>query len=202
MCAGVVELVTLEVDLRARPAAALGTAMLGHALRKIERTRPAHVVCEIILHVAQKFRVGLGGRISLLELENERHQRLGDETAAIKTEVPALVGTGAERIGLLDRHRVLANLGACVSAAVRAARMKATILSTSLSPGARSTPEETSIARARVMRKASATFAASSPPERKYDSPVSTLSRSCQSKLLPSPPGRVAPCGARASNRT
>ena len=49
--------------------------------------------------------------------------------------------------------------------AARAARTKARILSGSFSPGARSTPEETSTPGARVMRSASATLPASSPPE-------------------------------------
>ena len=47
----------------------------------------------------------------------------------------------------------------------RAARMKSRIMSTSLTPGARSTPEETSTPPARVMRTASATLPAVNPPD-------------------------------------
>ena len=47
----------------------------------------------------------------------------------------------------------------------RAARMKARILSGSFTPGALSTPEETSTPGARVMRSASATFSGIRPPD-------------------------------------
>ena len=92
-------------------------------------------------------RLGVG----LLQLEDQRHQRLGDEAAAIDAEMPALVGAGAEGIGLLDGHAPLTTLfgAASLSAAARAARMKARILSGSFTPGARSTPDETSTPGAR-----------------------------------------------------
>ena len=57
--------------------------------------------------------------------------------------------------------------------AARAARTKARIFSRSLSPGARSTPDDTSTAGARVMRSASATLPASSPPESMNGTPGS-----------------------------
>ena len=43
-------------------------------------------------------------RVGLLQVEDQRHQRLGDEAAAIDAEMAALVGAGAERIGLLHGH--------------------------------------------------------------------------------------------------
>src|SRR5262249_28045278 len=138
--AGVVELLALEIDLRA-------AAMRGQPLGEIERRRPAHIGGEMAVHLPLEFRIRLGGRVGLLQIEDQRHQRLGDEAPAEDAEMPALVGAGAERIGLLDRHARLATLGLpSRAAAARAAWMKARILSKSFSPGARSTPEETSAA--------------------------------------------------------
>src|SRR5262249_13887461 len=147
-----------------------------------------------------EYRVFFCLRVSLFQFQDQRHQSLGDEAAAIEPEMAALVRASAEGIGLLDGHALLAaNIWA---AAARAARMKARILSGSFSPGAPSTPEDTWRARARVTRNASATLPASSPPDSMKSSPGSSPSSSRQSKLLPSPPGRVAARGARASNRT
>ena len=72
--------------------------------------------------------------------------------------------------------------------------MKARILSGSFSPGARSTPEETSTPGARVMRSASATLPASSPPESMNGTPASRFSSSRQSNALAEParPRRLA----------
>src|SRR3546814_18391639 len=40
-------------------------------------------------------RVGLGRAVGLLHLEDERHQRLGDEAATMDAEMATLVGAGA-----------------------------------------------------------------------------------------------------------
>src|SRR5262249_38167497 len=157
---------------------------------------------KIAVHVLLECRVLLRRRIRPFKLEDDRHQCLGDEAAAIIAEMSAVVGTGAERIGLaLDSHEPLATLRSLALAALRAARTKARILSGSFSPGARSTPEETSTPGAEVMRSASATLLASRPPESRNGTPGSMPFRSLQSKLLPRPPGRVAVRGARASNK-
>src|SRR5476651_305317 len=111
------------------------------------------------VHFALKFRIGLGRGIGLLQIEDQRHQRLGDEAAAIDAEMPALVRPGAEGVRFVRRgHAGLVTFCASSRAAAsRAARMKARIFSGSFSPGARSTPEETSTPGARIMRNASAT---------------------------------------------
>src|SRR5262249_47479390 len=59
--------------------------------------------------------------------------------------------------------------------------------------------DETSTPGARVMRKASETLSASSPPESMKGTPAFRSLRSVQSNGLPRPPGRVAPLGGRAS---
>ena len=95
--AGVIEVFALEIDFRA-------AEMLRHALGEIERRRPADIVREMAVHLRLERRIGLRLRIGLLEREDQRHQRLGDEAAAIDAEMPALVGAGAKRIRLLDGH--------------------------------------------------------------------------------------------------
>src|SRR5262249_10939604 len=142
----------------------------GEALGEIERARPADIVLEVAVHLLVERGVVLGLRIGLFEAEDQRHQRLGDEAATIDAEMSPLVGPGAERIGLRDAHARLAivlgsSLRATATAALRAAWMKLRILSRSLTPGARSTPDETSTPPVRVMRNASPTLAASSPPD-------------------------------------
>ena len=46
--------------------------------------------------------LGLGRLVGLLQLEDQRHQRFGDETPTEQAEATALVGAGAEGIGLGD----------------------------------------------------------------------------------------------------
>src|SRR5262249_2695117 len=202
--AGVIEVLALEIDFRPTHAALGGRSvaeMRGQALGEIERRRPPDIVLEVGVHLAAEASVVLRLAVSRFQLENQRHQRLGDEAATIEPEMPALVGPGAERIELLDGHMLLMALSgaARLLAPSRAAAMKARILSASFSPGVRSTPEETSTPGAAVMRSASATLSASRPPESMNGAQVWTFSSSRQSKRLPSPPGRVAASSARAS---
>src|SRR5262249_10493453 len=158
----------------------LGAAeMRAQALGEIERRRPAHIIGEVAVHLFAKGRVALRLRIGVFELEDERHQGLGDEAATILSEMPALVGAGAKRMGLaLHRHSRLAIMRSPPFAAMRAARTNARILSGSFLPGARSTPEETSTPGADVIRNASATLSASRPPERRNGTPGSMPSSS------------------------
>src|SRR5690606_28559682 len=90
--AGVVELVALEIDLGA-------AEMLGQALGEIQRARPAGIMGVELAELGMEGRVGLGLAIGLFQIENQRHQRLGDEASAIDAEMTALVGAGAIGIG-------------------------------------------------------------------------------------------------------
>src|SRR5471032_2305683 len=132
--------------------------MVGEPLGEIQRRRATDISREVAVHFFLKFRVGLGGGVGLFQLQNVRHQRLGDKAAAIDAEMAALVGAGAERIGQRRGH-------AFTLAALRAARMKARILSGSLTPGLLSTPDDTSTPGALVMAIACATLPASSPAD-------------------------------------
>src|ERR1700691_782440 len=99
-------------------------------------------------------RVDLGLGVGFFQIEDQRHQGFGNKPAAENGEMPVLVGIASE--GIRDRlvHRTIS------SSVARAARIKARIISGSLMPGARSTPEETSTPPARVRRTASATLSA------------------------------------------
>ena len=90
--AGVVQLLALEINFGA-------AEMLGQALGEIQRRRPADIVLEVAVHFGLKCRVGLGVGISLLQIEDQRHQGFRDKAAAENAEMPALVGTAAEGIG-------------------------------------------------------------------------------------------------------
>src|SRR5262245_51219759 len=200
--ARVIELVALEIDFRPARATVGGgyfAQMLGKAFGEIERTRAADVMRQIEFHLAFERRIDSCRTIGTLKLEDKRHQRLGDEAPAEQTEMPALIRAGAERVELLDGHTRLMAAVAGVWV-VRAARMNSRILSRSFSPGLRSTPDETSTPGACVIRSAVATLSGSRPPESMKGMLRSRCSSRCQSNDLPSPPGRVASRGARASN--
>src|SRR3954468_16046265 len=154
---------------------------------------------EVAVHFGLEGRIGLGGGVGLFQVEDQRHQRFRDEAAAEIAEMPAFVRTAAEGIwqefwrGWI--HRTID------SSVARAARIKARIISGSLTPGAHSTPEETSTPPARVTRTASARLPALRPPDTLNGSLRSRFSSTRQSNTAPSPPGRVASLGARASIR-
>src|SRR5690606_25393210 len=154
-------------------------------LGKIERRGTADIMLEVRVHLGLERRVCFGRIVCALQLEDERHQRLGDEAAAKDAEMPALVGSGTERIGLRRAHAVLAKPRPPASVASRAARMKARMRSGSFSPGVRSTPEETSTPAGRAIRNASATLVGSRPPESRNGAFAANPSSRCQSNAAP-----------------
>ena len=93
--AGVVELLALEVDLGA-------AEVFGQPLGEIERARAPDIVLEQVVELGLESGIGLRLLIGLLERENERHQRLGDEASAIDAEAAALVRALAIGIGLFE----------------------------------------------------------------------------------------------------
>ena len=120
----------LEPLRQSLPGKAIESGLVDLQVHDLRRWTP-DVILEVAIHLVAEARVVLRRGVSLLQLENERHQRLGDETAAIEPEMPALVGSGAERVELLDGHaRLMALSGAArLPAPSRAAAMKARILS-------------------------------------------------------------------------
>jgi hypothetical protein len=89
--AGVVQVLALEVDLRA-------AIVRGQPLGEIERRRPAGSSSEVI-HLGLERGIGLGGAIGALEIEDQRHQRLGDEAAAVDAEAALIVGAVPQAVG-------------------------------------------------------------------------------------------------------
>ncbi len=194
VAARVVQLVALEVDLRATLAARLlrdVAEMLRQALGVVERARPAAVVQHEVGQLGLERRIVPGVVVGFLQIEDQRHQRLGDETAAEHAEEAAIIRPRTQRVGLRFRrllvfggHRPcvlsiaravfksLARMGPSkearayfhASLAAFAARRKRRINSGSFSPGRLSTPEETSTMAAPVKRMASATFSGVRPP--------------------------------------
>jgi hypothetical protein len=77
---------------------------LGQPLGIIEWTWPADIMLEEIVKLGLKRRVSLGFVVGLFEIQDERHQCLGHEAAAIDAEETFLVRTGAIGIGLNDVH--------------------------------------------------------------------------------------------------
>lgn len=91
--AGMVQLLALEVDLR--PA-----AVLGQALGEVQRARPADVVALEVGQFLLERRVVLGLLVLAGEVEDQRHQGLGDVLAAEAAE--QALGVGAVAIGSHD----------------------------------------------------------------------------------------------------
>ncbi len=93
--AGMVELVALEIDFGA-------AEMLRQPLGEIERARPPDIMFEEMVELLPGRRIVLRRLIGRLELEDQRHQCLGDETPAVDAEKPALVGSGPVGIWNVD----------------------------------------------------------------------------------------------------
>ena len=94
--AGVIEFVALEIDLGA-------AEFLGDALGIVKRARPADVVFEVIVELVPEGRVRLRRLVGFLDLENQRHQGLGDVASAKDPEVARLVGAAAECVEFVHR---------------------------------------------------------------------------------------------------
>ena len=144
--AGVAEILALEVDPRA-------AAVLAEPRGEVERRGAAGVVARAgsrrrALERAVAPRRGVGA----LQLDQRRHQRLGDEAAAVS----ARSGPARRAARLRAHHR-----------APRLGRRSAQTLSGSLRPGAASTPEVTSTAYGRTVATAARhTLSGVSPAER------------------------------------
>src|SRR5206468_378634 len=139
--AGMAEVLALEIDARA-------AALLAEPLGEVERRRPAGVVPEQVGEPALEFSIALRRGPGLLELDQWRHERLGDEAAAEAPEVPA-------RVRKRPRHR-----------APLASATNRQTMSGSLRPGCASTPEFTSTPYGCAVATARATFSGVRPAER------------------------------------
>ena len=83
--AGVVQILALDVDLRAR-------ALLGQALGVIDRARPPDIVLQLVAKLGFELRIPARRGIGVAQLLERLRQRLGNEHAAVGAEVAALIG--------------------------------------------------------------------------------------------------------------
>ena len=98
--AGVIEVLALQPDLRAAD-------LLRPAPRMVDGRRPADVVLELVLELGNELRIDAIARVLRLQLVERADQRLGDEHAAIRSEMPALVGQVTQLRELRHLHCVL-----------------------------------------------------------------------------------------------
>ena len=90
--AGVIQLVALEPDLRAAHG-------FGQPLGEIERAGPPDIMFEQVVELRLKGGIGLRGAIFALQIEHQRHQRLGDVAPAVIAEMAAFVGHVTHAVG-------------------------------------------------------------------------------------------------------
>src|SRR3546814_7149360 len=143
--AGVVQVLALQIDF-------CPAQRFGQARREIERAFAADEMLEQIVDFRLERRVGGGGAIFPLKVQDQRHQRFRDIAAAELAEVAALVRHGPETVGL-GAHALLT------------AFKNASIFARDFTPGLSSTPDDTSTRPVAVTPIASRTLAASSPPD-------------------------------------
>ncbi len=89
---GVVQLFALEIDLGA-------AEMFGEAFSEIERARAADIMGAEIGQFFLKGRIVLRLVPLFLQIEDQRHQRFGNEASAENAETSVLIRAGAEGIG-------------------------------------------------------------------------------------------------------
>ena len=163
------------VDLRAANLAA-------QPRRMVDGARPPHEVRELVPELGHEGRVAQGLVVGGLEFVQRVDQRLGDEGAAVRAEVPARIGL------VVVQHRVQSScIGARRASASRTAWQNRRISPASLMPLADSTPELTSTAQGRRRAMPSVTFAGFNPPDKTTGAGTEAGTRD-QSKGFPPPP--------------
>ena len=89
---GMVQLVALKINLCA-------PKLLGQPLGKPQRARPSHIMLQVIIQLGLERRVGLRRLIRRLQLQNQRHQRLGDKPPAKFAKPATPIRAITQRIG-------------------------------------------------------------------------------------------------------
>ena len=107
--AGVVQFFALEIDLGA-------TEQLCEALGKPERAGAAHIILQIVVELLLEARIFFRRLIGGVELKHERHQRLGDEPAAIVSKPPMPIRPLSKGIGQRCRRDMVQDSGSGCSA--------------------------------------------------------------------------------------
>ena len=78
--AGMVQLVPLKVELGA-------AEVPGQPLGEVERARPPDIMVKVVAELGVEVRIVLRRVVSRLDLQDQRHQRLGDKAPAVKAEM-------------------------------------------------------------------------------------------------------------------
>ena len=109
MRAGMVQLITLEIDFR--PA-----ELLRQAFGQPKRARPTHIMGQQAPPFIHKGRIALRFLIGFFNLKDQRHQRFSNETPTIRAEASTGIRPLAERIGqgLVQGSLSVARLTACL----------------------------------------------------------------------------------------
>ena len=184
VCAGVIEVFALEIDFGA-------AEMLGQARREIERALAAGVMGEKPVQFLLERWILFRCLIGFLKLQQQRHQGLGDKAPAIGAKMSGGIGTGTQGVGQCVHARTV-----CFAAATKSA-----IRVGLLTPGALSTPDDTSTIFAPLTAMARAIFSGVRPPAKNQGRAKVRPFNICQSKAAPWPPGRAASVAGTASNR-
>ncbi len=101
MRAGVVELVTLQIDFRT-------AHMFRQALGKVKRARAADIMCVEGGKLSVKRRIGLSFSIGFLKIEDKWHQGLGHKSTTEISKMAGFIRSRPERIErLLNGHCAL-----------------------------------------------------------------------------------------------
>ena len=100
--------------------------MLGHPFGEIERAGATDIMGQKLRQLGVIGRILARLGIGLLQRQDQRHQRFGDETAAVDAEMPVLIGSHAQGIGVLirrvDRHGLALGGGVLNFSALQAKR--------------------------------------------------------------------------------
>src|SRR5690348_1594616 len=131
----VIQVFALEVDFCA-------AEMTRQPLGKIERTRPADIMRQQLVKLGLERRIIARSDPGLFEIEEQRHQCLGNISSAEGTEMPRRIRAGTKAVGRDGHGGLPADSGAIT--APRAALMNAAILSRFFRPGVSSTPDDAS----------------------------------------------------------
>ena len=150
-----------------------------------------------------KFRISLGSLVGLFQFQDQRHQGFGNIAAAKNAKMTVFIGSVTEGIGgQLLVHMFLAFVGyaaleLCESLSYSlTVLMKAAIFAMSFTPGADSTPEETSIGVSAGNRQCLIDIpGVQTAGQHVVDSAVHEVFNRFQSKDTPFPPGKVRPFG-------
>src|SRR4029453_13576780 len=110
---------------------------------------PPDVMRQQTIELGTERRVGTGGKIARRQLFDRRDERLGHEAAAVGTEVTPRIGIASAK----SRYR--SHVVTTRTNAARALATKRATLSRSFTPGADSTPDDTSTPIGRTVMMAS-----------------------------------------------